>query len=291
MPELPEVETIRLQLEKYIVGHKIKDVDVRYGKNFEGDVKNVAGVKIIAVRRFGKALVIDLSNNYAIAIHVKMTGQLLYRGPNLRNPAVLSKKVIGGLEGKHTHIIFYLDKNGKLYYNDIRKFGWIKIFISSELKIKSDFLRKLGFEPVVDENNPPKNPLTPGKFSEILSHTKRAIKIVLMDQSKIAGIGNIYANDALWLARINPKKPADKLNKTETLKLYKAVIKVLKKGIKYKGASENAFVTPDGEEGKYQNYTLVYGHEGEPCKHCHKAKIVKIFLAGRGTYFCPVCQR
>lgn len=291
MPELPEVESIRLQLRKYIVGHKITDVEIRYGKKFEGDKKRALGTRILGIRRFGKALVIDLSNNYSIVIHVKLTGQLIYRGPNLKENNVLSGKVNGGLGGKHTHIIFHLDKKGELYFNDVRKFGWIKIVKSEELKIKNDFLRKLGPEPMVNRKEFPENPLTLELFENILSKTGRSIKVVLMDQEKISGVGNIYANDALWLAKVNPKNPANNLSKSEVKSLYDALHEVLREGLKYGGASELSFVTPDGTEGEYQDHTLVYGHEGELCKRCYKSIIEKYFLSGRGTYFCPKCQK
>jgi len=112
-----------------------------------------------------------------------------------------------------------------------------------------------------------------------------------MDQEKIGGVGNIYANDALWLARISPKKPANSLSLGEQKELYEAILTVLKNGLKYGGASELSFVTAEGSEGEYQEHFLVYGHDGEPCEHCHKARIHKVFLGGRGTYFCPVCQK
>ena len=112
-----------------------------------------------------------------------------------------------------------------------------------------------------------------------------------MDQEKIGGVGNIYANDALWLSKINPKRPANSLSLDKQKDLYDAVHKVLKEGIKYGGSSELAYVTPDGKEGSYQDYTLAYGRQEEPCERCHKAKFVKYFLGGRGTYVCPVCQR
>ena len=111
MPELPEVENVRIQLEKYLIGHTFNDVEIRYGKKFEGDPKDIIGGKVLKIRRFGKALVIDLSNNYSVVIHIKLTGQLIYRGPNLINPPDISEKVKDGLEGKHTHVIFHLDKN------------------------------------------------------------------------------------------------------------------------------------------------------------------------------------
>lgn len=283
MPELPEVETIKLQLRKYLIGHRIEKVEIRNPKIFSGNPKDITGVKIKDVRRFAKVLSIDLSNGFSIVIHIKLTGQLIYRGPNLKKIPSLSDKIVGGVPGKHTHVIFYLDRGGILYYNDVRKFGRIEIAESSKLKTQNEFLKKLGPEPFKD--------LTLNYFKDVLSMTSRAIKVVLMDQTKIGGVGNIYANDALWLAGINPSKQASKLDNNEAQKLYDAIHKVLKEGLKYGGASELAFVTPDGSEGDYQNHTLVYGRDGELCDRCHKVKILKIFLGGRGTYFCPACQK
>lgn len=281
MPELPEVEAIKLQLGEYLKGHKFVSVEVRNRKTFQGDEKKIIGGKLVGTRRFGKVTSIDLDNGYSILTHVKLTGQYIYRGPNLKNPKPLSKKVIGGIPGPHTLVIFKLDKNGELYYNDVRRFGWIKIAKTSEVP-EEPFIKKLGPEPFKD--------LTLEKFREILSNTVRPIKIVLMDQEKIGGVGNIYANDALWLAKINPKTPAKELEDEKSEKLYNSILKVLKEGLKWGGASELSFVTPDGSEGSYQNHTLVYGRTGEPCERCHKARFQKIFLGGRGTYFCPFCQ-
>ncbi len=290
MPELPEVESIKLQLEKYLVGHRIENVQVNIPKIFTGDNKVLVGGKVSGVRRFAKVLSIDLSNDYSIVIHIKLTGQLIYRGPNLKNVPNLSKKVVGGISGKHTHVVFNLDKGGFLYYNDVRRFGWIKIIKTTEVE-KTGFVGKLGPEPLVASRSSGQAVLTLDLFKKILSSSKRPIKILLMDQEKMGGVGNIYANDALWLSKINPKRPANELAETETKSLYDSIHKVLKAGMKYGGASELAFVTPDGNEGEYQNHTLAYGHEGESCSRCHKAKIEKYFLSGRGTYICPNCQR
>lgn len=291
MPELPEVESIKRLLERYLVGHMIERVQINYAKCFSGNSRNLIGGKVSKVRRFGKVLSIDLSNGYSIVIHIKLTGQLIYRGPNLNNPTGLSKKVSGGVPGKHTHVVFYLDRKGVLFYNDVRKFGWIKINKSSKIKVQNDFIARLGPEPVVDLKNPPENPLTLIKFKEIVSSTKRAIKVLLMDQSKIGGIGNIYANDALWLAKIDPRKVANSLTSGEQIKLYKSVLKVLNEGLKKGGASELSYVKPDGNEGEYQKHFLAYGQKGQPCIRCHKEMIKKIMLGGRGTYYCPACQR
>ncbi|MCH7640697.1 bifunctional DNA-formamidopyrimidine glycosylase/DNA-(apurinic or apyrimidinic site) lyase [Patescibacteria group bacterium] len=315
MPELPEVETIRRGLEKYLVGsprrvksrprprglrdggalrgHKITKVEVRWRKSLPKDEGKLVGGKVEKIRRFGKVLSIDLDNGYSAVIHIKLTGQLIYRGPNLKFPSQLSKKVVGGVPGlpakaskmragKHTHVIFNLDRGGKLYYNDVRKFGWIKVVKTSEVR-NIDFIKKLGPEPF--------DGLTLKKFREIVSSTKRAIKVLLMDQSKISGVGNIYASDALWLAGVNPRKEAKKLRNEEIKKLYEAILKVLKEGLKRGGASELSFVTPDGKEGTYQEHFLAYGRKDEPCGRCHKAKFKKIKLGGRGTYYCPVCQK
>ncbi len=282
MPELPEVETIKLKLEKYLLGHRIDKVEVNNQKVFTGDIKDIEGSEITKVRRFAKVLSIDLSNGYSILIHVKMTGQPIYRGPNLPDPQEISKKVSGGISGKHTHVIFHLDKNGKLYYNDMRRFGWIKVVKTNEVE-KSNFIGKLGPEPF--------GALTYQVFTDILKQSKRAIKVVLMDQTKISGIGNIYANDALWLSMVNPEKSANALSSAEQKALYDAIHSVLAKGIKYGGCSELSYVTPDGTEGEYQKHTLAYGRKGEPCERCHAARFKKFFLFGRGTYICPVCQQ
>ncbi len=268
MPELPEVETIRRGLEKYLIGHTIERVEVRTRKILQKDERNLLGGKIVKTRRFGKVLVIDLSNGYSALIHLKLTGQLVFQGPNL--------------PGKHTHVIFNLDGNRKLYFNDLRKFGWIKIAKSEEV-IADSFIGKLGPEPFKD--------LTLEKFKEILSKSSRPIKIVLMDQTKISGLGNIYANEALWLAGINPTKESKKLRTEEQEKLYKAINTVLKAGIKYRGASDQHYLDALGEKGHYQEHFLVYGRQGQICQRCKKAKIAKISLAGRGTYWCPNCQK
>jgi len=282
MPELPEVETMRLQLKKFLTGHIITSVEVRNRKVFQGDEKKITSSKVVDVRRFGKVSVIDIENRYSILTHVKLTGQFIYRGPNLISPRKLSTKVTGGVPGPHTLVTFNLDRGGVLYYNDVRRFGWIRIEKTQDVE-KEKFIVKLGPEPLKD--------LTLPLFSQILSKSSRPIKIVLMDQTKMGGVGNIYANDALWLSGIDPKRKANSLEEKTVEELYKAITTVLKAGLKYGGASELAFVTPDGKEGEYQNHTLAYGHDKEPCERCHKALFEKYFLGGRGTYWCPVCQR
>lgn len=281
MPELPEVESIKIQLEKFLVGHIVESVEVKHKGILTGVARNLVNGRVRRIRRFGKALVFDLSNRYSVVSHIKLTGQFIYRGPRLRRNPHLSDKVIGGVPGKHTHVIFNLDKKGVLYYNDVRKFGWIKIVKTSAVE-RIEFIRKLGPEPF--------GGLTIQMFEETMSTTRRAVKTVIMDQNKIGGVGNIYANDALFLAKVDPRRPAHDLEALEIRKLYRAIENVLKKGLKYGGASELSFVTPDGNEGTYQEHTLVYGREGSVCKHGCGGRIEKFMLGGRGTYWCPACQ-
>lgn len=294
MPELPEVETIRLQLQKYLVGHTITDVNVRLAKQITGEVQSVIGAKVQAVRRFGKGLVIDLDNDYSIAIHVKMTGQLIYR--SRQQASSLSPKV-GKLPGKATHVVFRLktksdkrkvkSEKGKveeseafLYYNDVRQFGWIKIVKTDEV-MNLQFFKTLGSEFLKD--------LKLDKFQSILRFTKAPVKSLIMDQSRMAGVGNIYANDALYVAKIHPRRPANSLTDIEVKTLFKAIEDVLKKGIKAGGSSEWSYVDALGQEGNYQKQFLVYGKAGKKCLRCGST-IEKIALGGRGTFFCTKCQ-
>ncbi|MBX4206045.1 hypothetical protein KW795_02510 [Candidatus Microgenomates bacterium] len=235
MPELPEVEAIRTQLDKFLQSHIIEKVEVRNRKIFQGDENNLLGAKFKAARRFGKVTSLDFENGYSIVTHVKMTGQFVYRGPNLPEIKPMSKKVVGGIPGPHTHVIFDLDRGGKLYYNDLRRFSWMKVVPTKEVE-ELDFIKKLGPEPFKD--------LDLETFKKIVTSNKRAIKVILMDQSKMGGVGNIYANDALYLAKIMPDRKANTLTNDETSRLYEALETVLKTGIKYGGASELMFVTP-----------------------------------------------
>jgi len=271
MPELPEVETIRTQLEKHFVGHRILGVDITAAKSFPQGKEKLIGGKVKSVRRLGKVLIVDLDNDYSFLIHLKLTGQVVYGSPRFPN-----------VPGKFTRVVFKLDKDGKLFFNDLRKFGWIKVEKTPNVA-KENFVSRLGPEPLRD--------LTAKRFAQIISSSRRPIKIILMDQVKISGVGNIYANDALWLAKINPKRPANSLIPIEVKNLFRAILKVLQDGIKYQGASDQWYVTAEGKKGNYQEHFLAYGKKDEPCKRCRKGKFIKYFLGGRGTYVCPVCQK
>jgi formamidopyrimidine-DNA glycosylase len=288
MPELPEVETIKLGLQKHLVGHKIEDVEIRVPKIFEGNPKDIIGAKIVDIKRIGKGLIIELDNDYVLTVHLKMTGQLVFQDKSTSG-LVLSKKIGGEtLPSKYSHVIFNLDKGAKLFYNDLRRFGWVKIIKKSDLKDVT-FFKEMGPEPKVGEDLAGKE-LTLDYFKNVIQSGNLPVKLILMDQKKIGGIGNIYANDALFLAGINPRRKGKTLTDQEAEKLFNAIYKVIKKSLSYGGSSDENFVNALGQEGNYQNHTLVYGKRGEKCSICG-ATIEKIQLGGRGTYFCPKHQK
>jgi len=167
----------------------------------------------------------------------------------------------------------------ELRFCDLRKFGWIKLV--GNKKQLGRILSEFGPEPLDD--------LDFGTFKKILTSTRRPVKILLMDQKKISGVGNIYANDALFLARIDPRRPANKVTEKEAKKLFQAIEKVLKAGIKYRGASDQYYLDALGHKGSYQDHFLVYGRDGKKCFGC-QGKIKRIKIGGRGTFYCPVCQ-
>ncbi len=287
MPELPEVETIRRGLDKYVVGHKILDIEVKAPRIFTGERKNVIGARITGVRRLGKGLILNLSNDYSLAIHIKMTGQLIYRGKETEDIEI-SKTKVGSIPNNFTHVIFELDHGAKLYYNDQRRFGWIKVVRTKDV-MDLPFFKTVGPEPPISKGSHEKE-LTLEMFREIISGKNTKIKPLIMDQSRIGGIGNIYANDALFKANIDPGRSAKSLTDDEMKNLYEAVIDVMKLSLEKGGASELSYVNVLGNEGSYQRYSLVYGKKGRECPNC-KTKIEFIKLGGRGTFYCPNCQK
>jgi len=263
MPELPEVETIRRQLNRVLVGQKIKKIESLHPKSLQGSSLKVAGKKIVAVKRKAKMIWIDLEGDLNLLVHLKMTGQLL----------------LNAQPGKHTRVVIELTKD-QLIFNDLRIFGWIKAVNNQELK---QYFKKLPPD-VVDKE------FTLNYLRKILTSSGRAVKLVLLDQQKIGGVGNIYANDALYCAKVNPTLAARKVSRIK--ELYQCVKQVINQGIKYGGstASDENYVNALGQKGKYQTKFLVYEQQGKKCQRCGGI-IKKIKLGGRGTYFCPSCQK
>ncbi|HUW22338.1 MAG TPA: bifunctional DNA-formamidopyrimidine glycosylase/DNA-(apurinic or apyrimidinic site) lyase [Candidatus Bathyarchaeia archaeon] len=297
MPELPEVETIRLQLNQVLKGLKIVGVEVLSSKNFIGSVNDIVGEKISSVERRAKIILIKLSHNRCLAIHLKMTGQLIFRDMGLKEDAIGDQNngpfAVREMPNKYTRVIVEFTSGAKLYFNDLRKFGWMKVIGIRDGKsgIKDKYanlseLANLGPE-AIDEKT-----FSLEYLKKIFSKTKKAIKLILLDQGKIAGIGNIYANEALFLAGIKPEKLANQLNEKEIEKLRNSVIKILKEAIKHQGTSDKdeAYRQTTGEKGSHQNYLQVYGREGKKCRQCGK-EIKRIKIGGRGTFYCPNCQK
>ena len=282
MPELPEVETIALQLNEVLVGKMVSMVTVYREKNFLGDKSNLVGRKIKRVGRKAKMVGIEFENfDGLVQVHLKMTGQLIFVDGE--------KRVVGGhptsdwvknLPSKFTRVEIGFDNGSRLFFNDMRAFGWMRVTTKKE----QDRQTKDMPPDVVDLE------FTLKYFENILKRYKRPIKIVLLDQQLMGGIGNIYANDALNLAKILPTRRASDLTKVEVKKLYEAVKYVIGLGIKYGGASASNYVDTKGLGGTYQNYFLTYKRDGQPCKNCGE-KIVKMKLGGRGTFYCPACQK
>ena len=210
---------------------------------------------------------IYLDNGRVLAVHLKLTGRLLVR----------PKKA----EKDHwQHVTISLSSQKELRFADLRKFGWLKLF-KNQAALKK-VLAEFGPEPLAD--------LTLAKFQQLLAKTSRPVKVAIMDQKKIAGVGNIYATDALFLARIDPQRPANKISAVEAKKLFAAIKKVLKAGLRFRGASDQYYLDALGRQGAYQKHFLAYGQEGKKCPFC-QGEFEKIKLAGRGTVFCPQCQK
>lgn len=293
MPELPEVETIRRGLEKHIVGKRISSIEIRFAKLFSGDPAQVVDQEIVGVRRFGKGLVIDFANEQSIVAHVKMTGQFIYVDKNSKVNLHPKISIGNDLPHKHTHVIFKLQVlspksqvASTLYYNDIRKFGWIKVVKTSEVASLS-FFKSLGKELPIKGLL---GSMTLEEFKNVLRHSTLPIKALIMDQQKIAGVGNIYANDGLFLAKIDPRRKANSLKKKEVKLLYESLIAVLEKGLLHGGASDVNYIQVDGGKGEYQDHFLVYGRVGEKCLVCG-GPIERIVVGGRGTFYCHACQK
>lgn len=275
MPELPEVETIKRQLHKELVGAKIKEVQVINGKKINVSrrefVRALEGAKVIGVNRRAKMLLINFDNGWSAVIHLIMTGRLLIKS--------VSDKV-----GPHTFVIFTLSTSKKLFWEDVRKFGYLKLIKTNKLE---DFFHTLGIGP-----EPLQASFTAKTLTDCLKRfSSKKIKPLLLEQRCLAGIGNIYAAEILAYAGVHPERrvkevPAAKINKMHT-----GMKKILTEAILRRGSSADDYVDAYGESGEFVPKLKVYGREGEKCFYCKKGIIKKFSLAGRGTYFCPIHQK
>lgn len=273
MPELPEVETIRRDLNKELKGRKILklkfyDWPKMLKPSPEAIAKAIEGKKIHDFDRRAKLLLAHLDDHgTTVAIHLKLTGQIFIRKQS-------------DAADRFTHVILELDKGEELRFNDLRKFGFMKLIESrSELeKLLSEF----GPEPFTRE-------FTFEKFKKIVTKSTRMVKTVIMDQQKISGVGNIYADEALWRAKIHPTKLASKLNDKQLKALYEAILFVLKQGIEDRGTSVDQYYDTHAQKGKHEQNLKVFRQNGKPCSNCGTV-VKKTRVGGRGTHYCPVCQ-
>lgn len=286
MPELPEVETIKRELNKVLKNKTISGVEILWAKTVAPSTvkifnKTVVGKKILDLERRAKMLFIHLNNDVSLAIHLKMTGQLIYVPKH-------GKLISGGhpthdvqTPGRHTRLIFYFKDGSTLYFNDLRKFGWVRIL---DEKLKKYIDIEIGPEPL-------SKTFTMVKLKKIFErYPNRTVKQVLLDQKLIAGIGNIYADEAAHLSKVLPMRKIKTLTEKEIIALHKNIIGVLKLSIQKKGTSSKNYLRSNGEKGGFVPHLTVYGRSGLPCKTCGST-ILKTKHATRGTHYCAQCQK
>lgn len=288
MPELPEVETVRIGLSQFLPGKQIVRVRFDWPKGFPNapaDVQQfLIGAKVVQIRRRAKVLLIDLSTAYTLVIHLKMTGQLVYRGNHERFGAGHpSSSLVDDLPDKSTRVTFEFTDGSRLFFNDQRKFGWVRLMPTVEVE-QLNFFQKVGPEPLGTD-------FTADDFTaRLMRRAKSGIKAALLDQTVIAGVGNIYADESLWGARIHPETKVQDVTRSKSKLLYESLRRVLRLSIEKGGSTDRNYVNAEGKRGSYLTFANVFRREGKPCPRCGTV-IVKTKVAGRGTHFCPKCQR
>jgi formamidopyrimidine-DNA glycosylase len=287
VPELPEVETIRIGLAKLLPGLVVKDVWHDWPKSFPNAPADAArflvGAEIVDVKRRAKVLIIELSSGYSLVIHLKMTGQLVFKGKKSFGDGHPSNSLTGELPDKSTRVVLEFTNNAKLFFNDQRKFGWMRLIPTTEVPL-IDFMRTVGPEPLDDD-------FTVDRFIERLITRKNSpVKAVLLDQKVLAGVGNIYADESLWGAKIHPATPVTEIPRTKLVVLHQSLRDVLKQSIESGGSTDKNYVNAEGKKGSYLNFANVFRKEGRPCPRCG-TEIIKIRVAGRGTHICPKEQK
>lgn len=274
MPELPEVETVKRTLQELVIGKTIKDIAVTWGKIIKrpDDVAQfchlLAGQTITKVERRAKFLKLFF-NDYVVLSHLRMEGR--YGLFKVDEPS-----------DKHTHVIFSFTDDTELRYRDVRKFGTMHLFLKGE---EDDHLplAHLGIEPFDEQ-------FSPKKLKQLFQGTNRKVKVTLLDQTKLVGLGNIYVDEALFRSRIYPERIGKDLSSKEIKKLHGEIKATLKEAIDMGGSSVKSYVNGQGEMGMFQQHLFVYGRKGQPCRVCG-IPIEKIVVGGRGTHYCPKCQK
>ena len=275
MPELPEVETVRRRLEPKLAGRRFEQVDItdaRLTRPFDPVevAAELQGERVATVDRRGKYLIVRFESGRALLIHLRMTGNVLHVEAGAAFEA-----------DSHQHAVVRLDDGSNIVYRDVRRFGtWL---LAEPDEVEPYLAERLGREPLAAA-------FTTKRLAEALANRRAPVKAAILDQRRLAGVGNIYADEALWRARIHPQRPAGELDLDELRALHRGIRAALRAGIERQGATLRDYRTPDGGSGRMQHEFKVYGRDGEPCPRCSRP-IEKIRAAGRGTWFCPGCQR
>ncbi|MAC44715.1 MAG: hypothetical protein CMJ00_00890 [Pelagibacteraceae bacterium] len=289
MPELPEVEVVKRSLtnkiQKLVVERiTVKDEKLRYRIN-KNKLKILLGLKIIKILRRSKFLLFVFEKNTVMLVHLGMTGKFFFiNEKDIKLKTSFYYNIDESKDNKHNRLIFSLSKNQKLIYNDVRKFGFIKILDKGQLK-QNFHLKNLGPEPLG-------NSFDFKYFKNYLINRSRTIKDTLMDQKFVSGLGNIYVNEVLFLSKVKPAKKTYLIKDIEINRIIKNTKKTLKKAISFGGSSLRDFSSSDGKKGKFQQFFYVYGRKGENClnRNCNK-KIKKTIIGNRATFHCPKCQK
>lgn len=288
MPELPEVETVRRGLAELIPGKTVKTAyHVESPKSFpnaSADVTNfLIGSNIVAVKRRAKVLLVELNTDYSLVIHLKMTGQLVYRGATSFGAGHPNDSLIGDLPDRSTRAVIEFTDGSTLYFNDQRKFGWVRLLPTLEVP-NIDFMKKVGPEPLEAD-------FTADQFAERFKRRVRTnIKSALLDQTVIAGVGNIYADESLWGAKIDPHRLVGSISTDDFKRLYDELRSVMNLAIEKGGSTDKNYVNAEGKRGSYMDFARVFRREGQKCPRCGY-EIIKIRWAGRGTHLCMNCQK
>lgn len=288
MPELPEVETIRKGLSRRIVGKLIARVEVRKAKIIRGSAVNfartLADKQFSDVRRHGKLLMLPIENTLpqkTLLIHLKMTGQLIYKDTTHTIAGGHQWPPVRSVPNKYTHVIFTFVDESTLFFNDLRQFGFMELVDEQQLQAR---LAQMGIDPM-------KQKLTFEMFLRVVGKRTASIKAILLNQQLIAGIGNIYADEICFAAKIKPQRRANTLTLSEKRAVFQAIPRVLTRALKYGGTTFRDYLDSDGEKGNFTRLLSVYGRAGQHCRRCQRGIIKKIVLAQRGTHFCSACQR
>ena len=288
MPELPEVETIRRGLSGLLVGKTIAHALVHDSpQSFPNDISSTEeflyAAQVVAVRRRAKVLIIDLSSQYSLVVHLKMTGQLVYRGTEVFGGGHPTDSLIGELPDRSTRVTLTFSDGSHLFFNDQRKFGWMKLMPTLEVP-NLDFMKKVGPEPLEDS-------FTTQEFiPRVRRRNNTSIKAALLDQTVLAGVGNIYADESLWGAGIHPAQKVREVSDEQLASLLHEVKYVMNLSIAKGGSTDRNYVNAEGKRGSYIDFARVFRREGLSCPRHPDVLVEKLKVAGRGTHICPVCQ-